>query len=980
VTTERWREIQKIFAEALEKKASERVSYLNEACADASLREQVELMIAAHEQGDSDFLEPLAARSSEELKSGDKIGPYTILVRIGAGGMGEVYRAHDTKLKRDVAIKVLPLAFVNDPERLERFQREARLLASLNHPNIATIYGLEDSDSTHALVMELVEGPTLTDRIRQGPIPVEEALPIAKQMAEALEYAHEHGIIHRDLKPANVKVTADDTVKILDFGLAKALETGPSTEDIANSPTLSRMATQTGVLLGTAAYMSPEQAKAKPVDRRADIWAFGCVLYEMLTGKRAFRGEAVTETLAAVLTKDPDFSQLPVATPMRVRVLLQRCMQKDPKQRLQAIGDARISLDEVLSGAPEAAPEFAVPVSRWRRALPWGLFATMTAAFAALAFIHFREVRPAAAPPIRFQISLPEPAISGLALAMGANGTALSPDGRQLAFAGIGSDGVRRLWVRSLDSLEARPLAGTESGIIQAVAWSPDSRYIAFTSAQSGAGGSSELLKVALSGGPAENVCGFTGNSGGGAWSPDGVIIFSTGHGLMSVTADGGPPQPLTTTTGFEQDNFPQFLPDGGHFIYSHMNAGEKSGVYVGSLDAKPKTQSSKRLLGGEMEAEYVPSTGRGTGYLLFGRAGSLMAQAFDARHKELLGEATTVVDGAAGGGAGAITFSASANGTLAYVSTSRELTTLEWFDRHGIVQGTPSSPSSQNSLTLSPDGNRAFIFSTRFDSHLSLVDFARGTKAPFTFRSSPAGEIAGDPVWSPDGRHVIFGASVGGAYASLFEKPISGEMDEVPILESPGVKHPRSWSPDGRLLLYDALDPTTGKSGIWALPLGGGRKPVPVMQGRFNVGSGRISPDDHWIAYGSDESGKPEVFVREFSSNSEGNSFTLGGAWQVSSGGAVDPRWRGDGKELYYRTLDGKVMAVEVVTNPTFQAGPPTELFQGPPLLYPPGASAPSQWGVTADGKRFLFSVLPGQNTTPAVTVLLNWQAALKK
>ena len=406
------------------------------------------------------------------LAVGTKLGPYEILAAIGAGGMGEVYRARDAKLGRDVALKVLPEAFARDAERMARFQREAKVLASLDHPNIASIYGLEDSSSTHALVMQLVEGPTLADRIKQGPIPVDEALRIAKQICEALEYAHERGIVHRDLKPANMKVTNDDAVKILDFGLAKALEGDASSIDISTSPTISRLATQAGVLLGTAAYMSPEQAKGKSVDRRADIWAFGCVLYEMLTGKMAFSGEAVTDTLAAVIRAEPDWSQLPAGTPVRVRVLLQRCLQKDPKQRLRDIGDARISLDEVLSGAPDPAlagtPRAASPL--WRRALPWAVAALLLLALGPIAFLYFRE--PAPVPPALSRLEIPLPDQAKL------NGIfALSPDGRQLAFVAAGSDGVQRLWMRPLDSLEARPLLGSESPQVPPFFWSPDSRF-----------------------------------------------------------------------------------------------------------------------------------------------------------------------------------------------------------------------------------------------------------------------------------------------------------------------------------------------------------------------------------------------------------------------------------------------------------------------------------------------------------------------
>ncbi len=408
------------------------------------------------------------------LATGSRVGSYEVLSAIGAGGRGEVYRARDSKLNRNVALKVLPDKFAREADRMERFGREAKVLASLNHPNIASIYGLEDSGGTRALVMELVEGPTLADRIRQGPIPIEEALRIAKQIAEALEYAHEHGIVHRDLKPANIKVAADDTVKVLDFGLAKALEGDAASMDIATSPTLSRMATEAGVLLGTAAYMSPEQAKAKPVDRRTDIWAFGCVLYEMLTGKMAFRGETTTDTLAAVIKEEPNWSLLPARTPMRVRVLLQRCLQKDPKQRLQAIGDARISIEEVLGGAPDvsfAGGAARQPMKKWVVWSAVGAGGLLAIGMAAFAFLYFHQTR-STGDLVRFEAPLPDKFTAS-------GGFAPSPDGRKLAFVGRSGDGVARVWVRSLDTLEARPLDGTE-GAYNFPFWSPDSRFIGF--------------------------------------------------------------------------------------------------------------------------------------------------------------------------------------------------------------------------------------------------------------------------------------------------------------------------------------------------------------------------------------------------------------------------------------------------------------------------------------------------------------------
>ena len=508
---------------------------------------------------------------------GKRLGPYEILSAIGAGGMGEVYRARDTKLSRDVALKVLPEAFVRDPDCMARFEREAKVLASLNHPNIASIYGLEDSDHTRALVMELVEGPTLADRIRQSAIPLGEVLSVAKLICEALEYAHDRGIVHRDLKPANIKLTSNDklatnnVVKILDFGLAKALEGDAAPTDVGDSPTIGSLATQSGTILGTAAYMSPEQAKGKPVDRRTDIWAFGCVLYEMLTGRMAFRGETVTDTLAAVLKEEPDWSHLPAATPPQVRSLLHRCLKKEAKQRLQAIGDARIVLEEVCSGAPQDGSFGAVarPTKQSRRWLAWGVAALLFVTLIQIAFLHFGETH-SLAEPVRFQIPLP----------IGVRSFSLSPNGRLLAFIAPGLDGRNLIWIRALDALEARPLPSTEDALTPPVFWSPDSRFIAFQT-----GG--KLKKIDISGGPPQTICEIQALVLGGSWSREGVIIFGTdGTGIMQVSAAGGVATLLTTIAGANEIHvFPSFLPDGRHFVY--LRAPENPGILVGSLNVK---------------------------------------------------------------------------------------------------------------------------------------------------------------------------------------------------------------------------------------------------------------------------------------------------------------------------------------------------------------------------------------------------------
>jgi serine/threonine protein kinase len=893
------------------------------------------------------------------------LGPYEVLAAIGAGGMGEVYRARDAKLGRDVALKVLPDAFARDAERMARFQREAKSLASLNHSNIASIYGLEDSGSTHALVMELVEGPTLADRIRSGPIPIEEALPIAKQIAEGLEYAHERGIVHRDLKPSNVKVTSDDAVKILDFGLAKTMQAETGFGDATTSPTLSAMATQSGVLLGTAAYMSPEQARGKLVDRRADIWAFGCVLYEMLTGKMAFGGGVVTDTLAAVLKSEPDWSLLPAGIPTRVRVLLQRCLQKDPKQRLRDIGDARISLDEVLSGAPDAtlAGDSPVALPRWRRALPWAMAALLLFTLGPIAFLYFRETTPAPALPMRLQIPLPDKT------AISINGTfAVSPDGRQLAFSATGSDGVSRLWIRPLDSLEARPLPGTEAPQFPPFSWSPDSKSIAFD-----AGG--KLKKIDISGGPAQTLCDLRGVAVGSSWNRDGTIVFGLSPGpIMRVSADGGIPLPLTNSDasrGDTADLFPSFLPDGRHFLYARFSTAENKGIFVGSLDAKPEEQNSKPVTS-DVESSFV-SPSDGSGRVLFIREGSLLAQPFDTQRLELSGEPVTLAEHVGTFGSYAF-LSVSTNGVLVYrAGTEEENLQLTWFDRQGRALGTAGEPRSFLSVAPSPDGARVAF--SEFTSSagaagfgLWILDVSRGTSTRLTFGSGAA-----DAVWSPDGKQIIFDSRQDG----LYEKPTSGAKDEKVLLKSSDHLLPTSWSRDGRFLMYTTRDSgPNAKAALWELPLEGDKKPVPFLRTEFNEQDGRFSPDEHWVAYTSDESGRDEVYVRPFSLGAAEAASGAGGGLLISNGGGTEPRWRGDGKELYYRALDGKLMAAEIALTPAFHAGIAKALFQMPPEGGP--SAGLSTWDVAPDGKRFLMPV--PQSTTTPFTVVLNWQAGLKK
>jgi len=731
------------------------------------------------------------------------------------------------------------------------------------------------------------------------------------------------------------------------------------------------MATMQGVLLGTAAYMSPEQAKAKSVDRRADIWAFGCVLYEMLTGKQAFTGETVTDTLASIIKEEPDLTKLPATTPMRVRVLLQRCLRKDPKQRLRDIGDARISLDEVLSGVPDlalAGRAEAAAVPLWGRTLPWAaLAACLAIALVALAFMHFRQKPPAPADTMRFEIALPKKATMA-----DADPFVLSPDGRQLAFSATGSDGIYRTWIRSLDSLETRPVPGSEYFQSQGYPiffWSPDNRYIAFDS-----GG--KLKKRNVSNGEAEDICDLSGTAIDGSWRDDVIIFAEQAAGIMRVSPAGGIASPITTIDSSRKEtnhDLPSFLPDGRHFVYLRFSSlPENSGVYIGSLDAKPADQSLKRLLAADdFPVIFVPSSDARLGQLLFVRNGTLLAQTFDAGRLELAGEPIAVAN--LGKATKFGVFSASGYGVLVYRPITSADSQLTWFDRQGKVLGTVGEPTDYVAVALSPDGTRA-AFNRGFDAtdpnlSLWLLDFSKGTTTRLTF-GSPHTEA---PIWSPDGKRIIFASTLNGFF-DLYEKLASGAEDEQLLLKSRENKFPSSVSRDGRFLLYFAIDSKTSKFGLWVLPLEGDKKPFPFLHTGFNEVDGHFSPDGHWVAYVSDESGRYEVYVRRFSGDTAVSPPGEGAKWQVSYEGGREARWSADGKELYYTTLDGKVMVVGVSTNTAFEAAPAKLLFQAPLEI------SRTTGDHTVDGKRFLFLTSPEQAAQTPFTVVLNWQGGLKK
>ena len=873
------------------------------------------------------------------LSPGARLGAYNVLSSIGAGGMGEVYRARDTRLERDVALKILPEAFVADAERLARFKREAHLLASLNHPNIAAIYGLEDAGSTPAIVMELVEGPTLAERIAGQPLAVDDALAIARQIVSALDAAHERGIVHRDLKPANIKLRDDGTVKVLDFGLAKVMEGDAASSDSSMSPTLSIAGTRVGVILGTAAYMAPEQARGRLVDKRADVWAFGCVLFEMLAGRRPFDGSDISEVLAGVIKSDPDWALLPVETPSAIRRLLGRCLEKDPKRRLRDIGDAQAEMDDALQ-APPASPRPLATASRTRERIAWGAALLATAAAAVVLTITLRPAQ--SLPQLRLQIDADAPVNIAQALAF-----ALSPDGRTAAFLGRNGANQTQIWLRGLDSESATPLPGTErAGNMQ---WSPDGRSLVF-------GADQKLRRVDASGGNlqvlADGVAGF-----GLSWGAGGEILFTRGNSspISRVLSSGGA---VVEVTRLEKDHathrFPIFLPDGRRFLYYVVGPSYVRGLYLGVLGGE-----SRRLFDAETAGVFLPPD-----RILYGRGNTLVAQRIDLEGARPIGDPVAVAEGIAINSAvfASIGVSVSASGTIAYRTAPDQLSRLVWFDRTGrqmnAVEGPPFAMPARV-FDLSPDGRRAAIVRTvDGNEDIWVVDLERGTQRRMT--SDPVADAG--PVWSPDGTRIAFYTgrrSGGGAVNDLYVKAPDQTDAERPLLETAENKNLGDWSYDGRYLAYANQTPTTRRD-IWVLPVDGPRTPVPVVRTPAEEASPAFSPDGRWIAYQSDETGRAEIFVRPFMR--EGSSV------QVSTGGGSNPNWTQGGAEIVYRDPDGQVTAIPVAIDEradTVRAGMSVRLFRLPPN----SAAVP-----TRDGRRFLVRVPLDETPASPITILLNW------
>jgi serine/threonine protein kinase/Tol biopolymer transport system component len=869
---------------------------------------------------------------------GSRLAHYDVTAHLGSGGFGDVYQANDTKLGRSVAIKLLPEAFSHDAERVARFKREAKILASLNHPNIAAIYGFEESSGHNFLVMEFVPGETLAGRIRLGPMRLEEALGIATQITDALEHAHEKTVIHRDLKLANIKITPEGVVKVLDFGLAKALAPEPADVDLLNSPTLSAMATQKGVILGTAAYMSPEQAKGREADRRADIFAFGAVLYEMLTGRQAFDGEDVQEILARVIEREPDWTLLPPDVPPRVRDLLRACLQKDRKKRRQTATDVRIDIEQALA---EPKPSVAaMPVAEPPRGERLGriMFAAAVLVAVVLAIPTVLYLRQTSPPEMRLQIVTPStPAPLEFAL---------SPDGRHIVFV-ASAEGPKRLWLRALDKTDAQPLAGTDGA--EYPFWSPDGRSIGFFT-------SNKLFRIDISGGPPQFLTNAVGR--GGSWNADGTILFggTTGNPMSRIAASGGDPVAITRLDPPRQagHRFPQFLPDGRHFLFYAQGSMEAQGIYLGPLDGG----EPKRLTAADTAGAFLPPD-----WIVFVRQGALVARRLDIARGELMGDPVTLADpvgydvALSFGG-----FSVSADGRVAYRAGDAGRRQLTWFDRTGKAVGVAGEPGANllNTPELSPDGRRVAVSRViQNNGDIWLMDLVRSGFTRFTF--DPA--LNYNPLWSPDGTRVAFSSNRKASF-NLHLMPSSGAGIEELLLETPTNKQPLDWSKDGRFLLYVDLEPKTARD-LWTLEMTGSeRKSRVLINTPFEERNGQFSPDGRWVAYETNESGQFEIVVQPFPEPT--------GKWQVSTNSGTQPRWRADGKEIYFIAPDGKLMAAPVtVSGSTFEAGTPVALFLT--RIASVGATLKHQYVVSGDG-RFLINTVLDDDASP-ITLLLNWK-----
>jgi Tol biopolymer transport system component/tRNA A-37 threonylcarbamoyl transferase component Bud32 len=888
------------------------------------------------------------------LAVGSRLGPYEVLSPLGAGGMGEVYRARDTRLGREVAIKVLPSHLSNDPDLKARFEREARAISQLTHPHICTLHDVGSENGIDFLVMELLDGQSLADRLEKGPLAPDQVLRLGIEIADALDRAHRAGIVHRDLKPGNIMLTKSG-VKLLDFGLAKMAAAEKPAADLSSLPTNapSQPLTERGTVMGTFQYMAPEQLEGKTADARSDLFSFGCVLYEMSTGRKAFSGTSQASLVTAIMSKEPEpISAIAPMAPPALDRLVATCLAKDPEERWQSARDVKNELSWIArAGSQAGAPAVVVSKRKNRERLAWVVAAATTLAAAGLLL-----TRPAARKDERiqrFSMAPPDKAAFGLT-------HAISPDGRWIVFS-AGIDGPPRLYLRALDAFEPRPLAGTDEAGFPF--WSPDSRFVAFFA-------DGRLRKLDIASGSIQTICDAP-QARGGSWGGDGTILFAPdlGTGLFRVSAAGGAPVAMTSpdrARGETSHRFPHFLPDGRHFLYYARTSGsEKEWVYSASLDSK----EGRPLLQAASSVFYSPD-----GYLLFVREGTLLAQPFDASRLRLSGEPVPVAESMNYLGSsvpdGYAAFSAAKGGFLTYRSNTSSTVRLGWFDRSGKLVEAVGPEGFYDDPALSRDGSRVVVDITnpkapQEGTNLWILELSRGTFSRLTF----GGGISAVGVWSPDGSEIVFARQkkVG---IDLYRVSSTGSSPEVPLVVTDAFKSPDDWSRDGRYLIYETADPKT-KLDLWVVPMKEGGKPFPYVQAAFDQAHAQFSPDGRFVAYTSSESGRDEVYVQTFPK--------LTGKWQISTGGGDQAYWRADGRELFYLRPDRTLMAVAVKAEAGFQASLPVALFATRTQTVAIGSSR-AHYAVANDGQRFLVnSILDRANFAP-IQVVLNWTAAVKR
>ena len=898
------------------------------------------------------------------LTPGTRIGSYEVVALLGEGGMGQVYRARDGKLNREVALKILPELFTADPDRLARFRREAQVLASLNHPHIAQIYGFEDSGATHALVLELVPGQTLADRLAAGPLPLAEALLIARQIADSLAAAHDAGVIHRDLKPANIKVTDDGIVKVLDFGLAKAMATGSvtSSSDVSSLTMTSPAMTQMGMILGTAAYMSPEQARGKTVDRRADVWAFGCVLYEMLTGRRAFAGDEVTDVLAAVLKESPALDALPAGSPPQIRRLLRRCFEKDRARRLDSLSVARLEIEEAIAGAGDSEPATEAS-SGPRRGLLVGVAAASLIAGSLASFAAWQAMTPAPAVPAVRRLSVVPPAELPLEIEANHADLALADDGSRLVFLTRDARSPQReraLVVRSMDTYEARSLPGLGPNPRSAF-FSPGGDWLAY---QSGAG---RLVKVPLGGGSPVPVTQFEGNLRGATWTRDGSIIFAThfiGTGLIRVSENGGPTETLTTPSIEDNESdhvWPHALPDGKHVLFTirRSGAGDVYDVALLSLEAK----TWRVLLTGGSSPRYVAP-----GYLLYARAGAVYGIGFDLERLQVTTEPVQVLDGVVTKPSGAANFAVSRDGTLAYLPGRAPTLSFNvaLMDRTGLLTQIPVPARAYRGLRASPNG-RLLAGSIETESAADnegvwTIDLARATSD----RLTPPGVVATTPVWHPQGEAIAYWSPPGKEPGGIFQIATTGTGSPQRLTTSTSARHlPTSWSPDGRHILFTHID--ASGADIYRVVLGDTPVIEPVLAGPTPEGGAKLSPDGRWMLYGSGETGGSGVHLRPYPDvNRHRTSIVAGDA---------EPFWGKDSSEILMAGQQG------VESFALDSSSPPRPSTPRPVVQAKPTGRVPPVDDVLRGGERFVVHQQLNRAEAPPTEyrVVFNWITELE-